>query len=616
MQDNNNNLFGQVYFIRHGESTSNERNIFAGVLDVPLTPYGELQAHRAGIDLQTKGIKFDVVYVSHLKRARQTCEIVLATSQTLKSADIPIQIDYRISERSQGIFTNRNKNLVRLTLGYESFEELLHSYNELPPNGEKIAQVYARVVAFYEERIIPHLERGENVLVVCHEYILEPLSVYLSGLPATAYKRLKLPNAKALSCEDLIKFRDYESSQGAELRKKINDLLTMWAIPLYAIAFLLGSLVKVVSRSAEIPSNIFIAITVTGLAIATFYTYLSIDFQESKEQVNPKIKYIVYFWMLARYLIGLLLIFSGILDQNYEDLDKILWVIFWMMPPALTSPVLSLLWGGNLYPAAILSRTLSMIAPLALIAILSMAKLPISVKSLNFFYLILVLGLAIPALIAQLWRSQSPVQSHHHSNEWKFIGVMAIGLINIAIGFQFTKSTLISDIFLSVDPRGSGACLKQLIIAIIIFLLLRILAMLTAIVSKRWLNAAEAQDIYILLTNPNFLLWAALFSGVTIDNGNLTSLNYQVFWAAMGFYCLPFFDQLFIVNHYSSDLLRETLKLSQIAMEDVKKIFLQSYSNQEINKDEFVEFLGKMEDVTLGERTPEELRRHIADYYL
>jgi 2,3-bisphosphoglycerate-dependent phosphoglycerate mutase len=35
-----NNLPGKVYFIRHGESTSNERNIFAGVLDVDLTAYG------------------------------------------------------------------------------------------------------------------------------------------------------------------------------------------------------------------------------------------------------------------------------------------------------------------------------------------------------------------------------------------------------------------------------------------------------------------------------------------------------------------------------------------------------------------------------------------------
>ena len=80
-----NEQLGRVYFIRHGESTSNERNIFAGVLDVDLTSFGRLQARRAGVDLKKKGTKFDAVYVSHMRRARQTCEIALAESQALKS---------------------------------------------------------------------------------------------------------------------------------------------------------------------------------------------------------------------------------------------------------------------------------------------------------------------------------------------------------------------------------------------------------------------------------------------------------------------------------------------------------------------------------------------------
>lgn len=510
---------GKVYFLRHGESTSNERNIFAGILDVVLTPYGELQASYAGIDIKNKGVKFDAVYVSHLRRAKQTCEIALEVSQALRSSDVPIKIDHRIGERSQGILTKQNKNMVRLALGYESFEELLHSHNEAPPGGEKIVQVYSRVVSFYEEQIVPHLQRGENVLVVSHEYVLEALSIYLSGLEPTAYKRLKLPNAKALTQEDLVYFRGNESSDVAILRKKINDLSTIWAIPLYALAFLLSSFVRTLSTSVAIPSHLFIAITVSGLAIATFYTYLSIDFKDSQEQVSPSIKSLVYLWMLARWGVGLLLIFSGLIYHSSDDLYKVLWVLFWMIPPALTSPVLSLLWGGDLYPAAILSRTLSVIAPVALIGIFAISPLPINVKSLNFFYLILVVGLAIPAVIAQVWRAISPVNSNHHSNEWKFIGVLAVALMNCIIGFQFTPPTLISDIFFSRDTNRSVVCLKQLILAVLIFILIRILAALTAVISKRWLSKAEIQDAYILLTNPNFLLWASLFSGVIPNPG-------------------------------------------------------------------------------------------------
>lgn len=72
-----------VYFIRHGESTSNERNIFAEVLDVELTAFGRLQARQAGADVKNKGVKFGAVYVSHIPRARQTCEIALDIYQSV-----------------------------------------------------------------------------------------------------------------------------------------------------------------------------------------------------------------------------------------------------------------------------------------------------------------------------------------------------------------------------------------------------------------------------------------------------------------------------------------------------------------------------------------------------
>ena len=41
---------GKVYFIRHGESTANEANVYSGVTDVSLTAFGVRQAQAAGID--------------------------------------------------------------------------------------------------------------------------------------------------------------------------------------------------------------------------------------------------------------------------------------------------------------------------------------------------------------------------------------------------------------------------------------------------------------------------------------------------------------------------------------------------------------------------------------
>ncbi|MDF5737803.1 MAG: hypothetical protein PUQ00_19650, partial [Nostoc sp. S13] len=184
---------------------------------------------------------------------------------------------------------------------------------------------------------------------------------------------------------------------------------------------------------------------------------------------------IVYAWMLVRWVVGLLLIFSGILYQNPGDLYKVMWVLFWMVPPALTSPVLSVLWGGNLYPSAILSRTLSIIAPAALIVTFGLAKqLPINSSSLIFFGVILIVGLAIPGALAQVWRDKSPVESNHHSKNWKFIGVLAVALMALATGFQFTPSTFLGDLFFSTDATRSLACLQQLAVATLIFILMRV----------------------------------------------------------------------------------------------------------------------------------------------
>ncbi|MEH1859642.1 MAG: histidine phosphatase family protein [Nostoc sp.] len=608
---------GRAYFIRHGESTSNERNIFAGILDVDLTAFGRLQARRAGADIKKKGVKFDAVYVSHMRRARQTCEIALAESQALKSPDIPVEIDHRISEKSFGIFAGRNLNLLRLALGYEGFEEMLHSHNEAPPAGEKISQVYYRAERFYEDKVVPHLKRGETVLVVCHQYVLEPLALYLSDLPPTDYKHLKLPNGKALSGEELVKFRDKESGGAAEKRKQINDLSIMWAILLYAAAFLLGCLVRAISASSVgIPSELFRAIIVVCLAASTFYTYLDIDFAASKRKVTSTVKYIVYAWMLVRWVVGLLLIFSGILYQNPVDLYKVMWVLFWMVPPALTSPVLSVLWGGNLYPSAILSRTLSIIAPAALIVTFGLAKqLPINSSSLIFFGVILIVGLAIPGAIAQFWRDKSPVESNHHSKNWKFIGVLAVALMALATGFQFTPSTFLGDLFFSTDATRSLACLQQLAVATLVFILMRVFAVLTSVFTKGKLNKAEARDAYILLVNPNFFLWAALFLGVSAT-ANPDAIRYAIFWAALGFFCIPLVEQILFMNSFGNELLRETLRSSRMATEDVRKLFqqLDTDGSNALDKDEIMELLGRIEDMTTGERSSEDVRRYVTDF--
>ena len=253
---------------------------------------------------------------------------------------------------------------------------------------------------------------------------------------------------------------------------------------------------------------------------------------------------------------------------------------------------------------------------MALVVTFGLAKqLPINNSSLIFFGIILIFGLAIPGALAQFWRDKSPVESNHHSKNWKFIGVLAVAFMALATGFQFTPSTFISDLFSSTDVNRSLACLQQLALAILVFISIRIFAILTSVLTTGKLNQAEAKDAYILLVNPNFFLWASLFLGVSAT-ANPEAVRYAIFWAALGFFCIPLIEQILFMNSFGNELLRETLQSSRMATEDIKKLFLEldTDGSKALDKEEIMELLGRIEDMTTGERSSQEVRRYITDY--
>lgn len=612
---------GQVYFVRHGESTSNERNIFAGVLDVALTPYGRMQARRAGKNIKEKGVRFDAVYVSHLRRARQTCEIALQESQSLRDLAAKPIIDHRISERSFGILTGENKNLCRHVLGHTGFEGLIHSHNEAAPGGESIENVYLRVVDFYEQEVVPRLARGENVLVVCHEYVLEPLSLYLCGLPANAYKRLKIPNAKALSCNDLIRFREDEVSPSAVLRKSINDLSALYAAMLYALIFIVAACARCILDTQPMPTGLFRFLTVCGLAFSTFYTYLSLDFQETAKNVSAMTTRLILGWWAARWLLGLVLIGTGILSVTSEGQPNplMLWLLILLVPPGLTTPTLSLVWGGNLYPSAALSKNLSIIIPLALIAFVLYFFPANQVTNLGYFYLVVLVGLGMPAIAAQLWRQQSPVKSNHHNSEFKFIGVLSFGLISGSLGYQLTPPTLLSDLFGPGNGQAAIHSDQQLAMALLVFFGMRLAAWVTqqAVRRRPDIDPAESQDIWILLTQPNFLLWLSIVLAISPSAPGSES-EYVAFWAAAVYICLPVIDQMTLKQRFSSHLLKESLRSSRLSDEKVDEIIreVDVDGSGELQLSEIKILLQLIEGQTTGLKANEETLGYVSQCLL
>ena len=163
--------------VRHGQSTWNLENRFTGWEDVPLSPQGEAEAHRAGKLLQNYLIH--EAYTSVLKRAIDTLEIIL---REVEKINIPIVKSAALNERFYGDLQGLNKSETEVKYGKDQVNLWRRSYEIAPPGGESLKQTYERVVPYYISEIVPKLKNGRNILIVAHGNSLRALAMYLERI--------------------------------------------------------------------------------------------------------------------------------------------------------------------------------------------------------------------------------------------------------------------------------------------------------------------------------------------------------------------------------------------------------------------------------------------------
>lgn len=178
-----------LVLVRHGESEWNRLNLFTGWKDVDLSEEGIAEAHRAGDMLKEEGYRFDVAFTSTLKRAHNTLDIILSE---LGQEDLPIVKDAALNERDYGILVGLNKEEARERWGEQQVHIWQRSYDIGPPGGESLKDTGARVLPFFEKRILPKLLAGKSVLVVAHGNSLRALVMRLDGLNAEQVMELNI----------------------------------------------------------------------------------------------------------------------------------------------------------------------------------------------------------------------------------------------------------------------------------------------------------------------------------------------------------------------------------------------------------------------------------------
>jgi|JI9StandDraft_1071089.scaffolds.fasta_scaffold02040_11 2,3-bisphosphoglycerate-dependent phosphoglycerate mutase len=206
---------GRLVLLRHAESVWNKKNIFTGWVNVGLSKEGALAALLAGKKIAN--LEFDAAFVSSLIRAQMTVFLALAESHSLKTpvlvsesleeqvknAEVrknllPVYPEEALNERHYGDLQGQNKDAIKKEYGEEAFQKWRRGYDTPPPNGESLKMTIERVLPFFKEKILPHMERGETLLIGAHGNTLRGIIMYLTGLSEKEVASLEVAMAEPL----------------------------------------------------------------------------------------------------------------------------------------------------------------------------------------------------------------------------------------------------------------------------------------------------------------------------------------------------------------------------------------------------------------------------------
>jgi D-lactate dehydrogenase len=171
-------VLGKLYLVRHTTSEWNGEGKWTGTRDVHLSETGFNNATEIGKWFRGKPVA--KVFCSHQMRTFETMKQILDTSG---QPDVPYVRCEQINERDYGDYTGKNKWEMKELLGDEKFESLRREWDYPVPNGETLKMVYERVVPFYQEKIMPELRRGQDILIVAHGNSLRALMKYIDSVP-------------------------------------------------------------------------------------------------------------------------------------------------------------------------------------------------------------------------------------------------------------------------------------------------------------------------------------------------------------------------------------------------------------------------------------------------
>ncbi|MDA7946535.1 MAG: 2,3-bisphosphoglycerate-dependent phosphoglycerate mutase [Hyphomicrobiaceae bacterium] len=178
-----------LVLVRHGQSVWNAKNLFTGWKDVDLTDAGIEEARRAGTALKAQGIAFDIAYTSALIRAQRTLDLIL---EELGQSGLETIRDQALNERDYGDLVGLNKEEMARKVGAEQVHIWRRSFDVAPPGGESLKDTAERTLPYFEDKIMPDVLAGKNVIVAAHGNSLRSIVMKLDNLSQDEVTQLNL----------------------------------------------------------------------------------------------------------------------------------------------------------------------------------------------------------------------------------------------------------------------------------------------------------------------------------------------------------------------------------------------------------------------------------------
>lgn len=181
------------WLIRHAVVEENARLINYGTMDVELCPQSLISQGAVYAGLARRLPRDAAWAVTPLSRTRRTAEAIFAAGYPAA----PLEVVPGLIEQNMGTWQGRTHAEIPALLQQPAHAFWPLAGDEIPPEGESMAQVIVRVGATLEELALAHA--GRNLVAVSHGGAIRAAVAHALGIDATNALHLSVQNL-SLTC--------------------------------------------------------------------------------------------------------------------------------------------------------------------------------------------------------------------------------------------------------------------------------------------------------------------------------------------------------------------------------------------------------------------------------